>query len=866
MPARALVVCATDVLARGALAWAADRATDPSGAPTGALYAVARAIRGASASKPPDLAVALLDADGAGEALAAQHARLEGLLSAYGLTAVRATRPLELAASYARAAREAGCDVVVVGADKRLAQLVSEETWWYDPFKDVRYTPGIVAKRFGVPPAQVAEWLALVGDDGAMPGISGIGAKGATDLLARFGSVEAALASLDTIRGRTGNALRAAGDTVARELARARLDASLPLPVALDALAHAPPSAEALDAADRALGFRSLLSHAGEAAVAVDVCDRSSSLQASLSGLGEGPIALYPVTEDPAPIHGALVGVAFSSGDGRALYVPLAGRGRHLAPADLAAFLAEPAIGKVAHDGKAACVAFGRHGVEIAPLVGDSAYASHLAEPSGWAPHDLPTVARRALGRGLPSEDDVRGVGRARRRWSALPVEAVARYAGAMADASAALWRALAPRTSRALLDEYIALGALLRRMEERGIACDAAELARAGADFEREGEALERAIHAHAGHAFNVGSTKQLGEVLYRELGLPVPMRTKTGWSTATEALERIARAHPIVELVIRWRMLRRLTDTWVTALARHVDPDGRVRSTFHLARSFSGRLVNSSPDLGRVPKKTPQMRRIRRAFHAPPGAVLLSVDYRQLGLYVLAHLTGDPALVEPLREGADMHALTAAAVLDRALEDVDYDARQVGKVVSFATFAGQGESALAQQLGVPVAEARDLIARFDRRYAIVRAFQEEQLRLARERGWIETIAGRRWPIGELDSPDPMIRAYAERLARRATHEASVADVARRGLLRAGEALAAAGLEAMPVLTVLDEVLFEVPERELDEAARVATAAMRGAFALRVPLRVEARAGERWSELAALEVDEPAQRTNGSG
>ena len=304
MPGRALVVCATDILARAALTWALERTRDPSGEPTGALYAVARAIRGASASKQADAAVALLDAAGAGDALARQHARLDGLLEAYGLTVVRSTRPLDLAAGYARAAREAGCDVVVAGADKRLAQLVDDRAWWYDPFKDVRYTPQVVAKRFGVGPAQVADWLALVGDDGAMPGVPGIGAKGATDLLARFGSLEAALAALDTIRGRTGNALRAAGDAVYAELARGRLDASLPLPIAYDTLAEAPPSTEALDAADRALGFHSFLSAAGEAPVTVDVCDRRETLQASLSGLGDGPIALYPVTEDPAPITG----------------------------------------------------------------------------------------------------------------------------------------------------------------------------------------------------------------------------------------------------------------------------------------------------------------------------------------------------------------------------------------------------------------------------------------------------------------------------------------------------------------------------------------------------------------------------------
>jgi DNA polymerase-1 len=233
------------------------------------------------------------------------------------------------------------------------------------------------------------------------------------------------------------------------------------------------------------------------------------------------------------------------------------------------------------------------------------------------------------------------------------------------------------------------------------------------------------------------------------------------------------------------------------------------------------------------------------------------MSVDYHQLGLYVLAYLTRDPALVEPLRRRADMHALTAAAVLDRPVEAITADERQLGKVVNFATFAGQGASALALQLGVPAQDAKQLIARFDQRYAQVRAFQDDQLRLARERGYIITLAGRRWPIGGLASLDPHDLSYAERLARRATHEGSVADVSRRGLLEADRALRRERLGAVPLVQVVDEVLFEVPEAELAVAARVAATAMRHAFELEVPLVVGVEAGRTWADLAPVAVEE---------
>lgn len=857
MSGRTLVAHATNLCARGFLVSDPDRTVAPSGTPTGALFALTRALRTALSFKTPELAVAVIDAAGvpdAPPALAAQLPLLPELLRAHGLAVVETADAADAVASYTEAALALGHDVVVVGSDKRLAQLVSDRVWWYDAYKDVRYTPEVVAKRFEVGPAHVAEWLALVGDDDTLPGIAGIGKKGATELLARYGTVAAALAHLDAIKGRTGNALRAAREAIPAELARARLDRARPLPRPLEACTFTPPAAPDLAATYRALGLFGLLGDEGGASVEVTVCDRRETVQLVLQSFARGPVALHALTEDPTPVHGALVGLALAGPDGRTAYVPFQGKGPRVDPSALAAFLEDPSVPKVGHDLKGAVIALARHGIALRGILGDSACASHLAEPSGWAPHDLPIVARQVLHRGLPEEDAVRGVGRARKRWAAVPIERAAAFAGAMAEASLAVWQALAPTTDRALLEEYLALAALLVRMEQKGIACDAADLARVGDDFERIGAELEREIFALAGHELNLGSTKQLGTLLFEELGLPIALRTKTGWSTSTEALERIEHAHPIVALVIRWRMLRRLTDTWVTALAAAIDPDGRVRSTFYPARSFSGRLVNASPDLGRVPKKTPEMRRIRHAFHAPPGAVLLSVDYEQLGLYVLAHLTGDPALVEPLERGLDLHTLTAAAVLEIPVESVDYDDRQRGKVVNFATFAGQGASALALQLGVSAQEAKTLIERFDRRYAVVRAFQDEQLRLVREQGYVVTLAGRRWPIGGLGSPDPMLRGYAERLARRATHEGSVADVARRGLLRAGEALRDAGLAAMPLLQILDEVLFEVPERELATAARIAADAMRTAFALRVPLRVGVRAGARWADLAPFE------------
>ena len=854
MPDRTLVVSATNLLSRGFLVVPTDRKTR-DGAPANGLYAVARAIPRAVASKTPARAVAVIDAGARNqpwpELLAAQLAPLPGLCAALGLHVVEAPDEVNVVASYAQAALDRGDDAIVVGVDKRYAQLVSERLWWYDANKDTRYTAEIVHKRFGVPPPQVAEWLALVGDDDALPGIAGLGAKGATSLLATYGSIDGALAAIEGIKGRQGNALRAARDEIPRELARARLDTRRPLPVPLDSLGYTPPAAAPLNRLYDQLGFVELLMSEG-ASIRTVVCDTPASVAEALQRLGSGPIAVRALLDDPAPLRETLAGMALSTGNGEAFYVDCASP----AWAALVPWLEDARAPKLGHDLAATVVALRRAGIELHGIAGDSSHASHLMQPSNWAPHDLAVVAKHVLGRALPDQDSARGVGQKRKAWGAVPVGRAADFAGLAADAGAAIWRAVSPGVEPALLAEYLELAGTCVRMEMTGRCVDRAALDTAERAFAHIEAELTQQIEALAGHSFNINSTKQLGSVLFEELGLSVASHTKTGWSTATEALEKIEHAHPIVPLVIRWRLLRRLRDSWVIALRHCIDVDGRVHSRFHVARSFSGRLVNTNPDLGRVPGRTTEMEMIRRAFVAPPGRVLMSVDFSQLGLYVLAHLTKDPALVEPLRGRGDVHLLTASAVLEKPIEAITPDDRQLGKIVNFATFAGQGSSALALDLGVSAQEAKELIARFDCRYAKVREFQDEQLRLARQRGHIVTIAGRRWPIGGLESLDPHDRSYAERLARRATHEGSVADVARRALLDAERALRRAGLSAAPVHEIVDEVLFEVPEAELDAAARVAAEAMRHAFELEVPLVVGVEAGPNWADLAPLRND----------
>ena len=855
MAQRTLVASATNLLARGFLVVRTDR-LGQDGAPVNALFAVARAIQRAIAQKPPARAVAVIEArpDAATwpAILEAQLGPLPELLRTLGLHVVEAEDEAHVVASYASAALAAGDDVIIVGVDKRYAQLVEDRLWWYDANKDVRYTPEIVRKRFGVAPPSVADWLALVGDDSGtevLPGVKGIGAKGATSLIEDHGTIAAAMEQVETLEGRLGKALRASHDDVLRELRRAHLDRTRPLPAALEALAYVPPAAKPLNALYERLGFSELLVDDG-ASIHAEACEEESDVATALAKLAScEPLAIHALLEDPAPVRAAIAGLAVADGKGTSFYVPFASKGWRI----LAAWLEDERAPKVGHHLVAIDVELRRAGITLRGIVGDSACASQLTQPSNWAPHDLSVVAKQVLGLALADEDVVRGVGKQRKAWSAISLGRAADFAGQHADASAAVWQKLAPGLVPQQLADYLAIGDICVRMELTGLLVDPAELDRAEAAFAEIEAELQEQIDALAGHSFNVSSSKQLGTVLFEELDLPIVLRTKTGWSTAIEALERIENAHPIVPLVLRWRALRRLRDNWVNSLRRAIDTDGRVHSRFHQARSFSGQIVNSNPDLGRVPGRTPEMARIRRAFVAAPGHVLMSVDFNQLGLHVLAHLTKDPALVEPLARRADMHVLTAAAILERPPETITVTERQLGKVVNFATFAGQGASALALSLGITAHEAKEYIARFDRHYAKVRAFQDEQLRLAREPGYIVTIAGRRWPIGDLASLDSQLLSYAERLARRATHEASVQDVSRRALLEADRAIRREGLGTVPVLQILDEVLFDVPQAELAKAARICADAMKHAYALEVPLVVGVEAGKNWADLEPL-------------
>ncbi|MCA9567644.1 MAG: hypothetical protein KC656_07370, partial [Myxococcales bacterium] len=472
---RALVVHATDLLARGWAATSPDR-TGPDGEPVNALYSTVLALRRALAMKTPDLALAVMDPRPDPtwpEALAAQQPRLREVLEAHGLAVLEAEDATRTCAALARGAVEAGHDVVVAGSDKRLAQLVGKGVWFYDAYKDVRYTPDRVHKRFGVGPASVGDWLALVGDEG-IPGIKGVGAKGAVGLIEAHDDAEGIMAAVETVEGRTGNALRKAGvDALRASFTLCRLDD----PPLSGLVPYTPPDPEALNALYLDLGFAGLLKPT-EAPSGYRTASTAEEVRALVASLGDAPVSVYALTEDPSPVRGDLLGLALSAAPDTATWVP------REALDGLSGWLADPACPKLGHDVKAATVALARRGSTLAGVVGDTALASHLVSPSGMAPHELDPLCRVRLHRALQDPDAVLGRGNGRKRWAQVPAGKRAAFACQRAEAALALWSTFVP-TDAVRMAEDLDLCETLVRMELRGMPVSAGELDTVGEDFE---------------------------------------------------------------------------------------------------------------------------------------------------------------------------------------------------------------------------------------------------------------------------------------------------------------------------------------------------------------------------------------------
>ena len=813
----------------------------------------------------------------------------------------------DVVATLAERAVADGLQAVIVSGDKDFYQLIGAGIALLNPgrggqaaVEEQWVDQSNASERLGVPPERVVDYLALVGDSSDnIPGVKGIGDKTAVQLLETYGDLDAILAKAAEIPGkRPREALLAQADNarLSRELVTLRRD--VPVSLDLEQLRVRTPDTDVLATLFTELEFRTLIPKLTDL-TSVGVIPPPDT------GVAEGAVPAPPAPAGPrAPqladpqivddaadlprmieeLRGArivalqteprLAGVSFAVAPGRSWYLPFGHQARegefdatpprNLPPlssealAPLRALLADPTVRKAGHDIKVAWVALVRAGVAFDGVAYDSMVASFVLDP-GNRSHAINDLAREHLAVELPMTAQLLGKGKGggggtERTFAQVPPAEAARVSAAQAEMVLRLEETFRSDIEAhhlvRLLDEIeVPLIPVLVDMEITGILVDRVLLGEMSRGFSKELTTLEFDIYRAAGGEFNINSTPQLRTVLFERLKLPVQKRTKTGASTDVEVLEQLAaQGAEVPRLLIEYRELTKLKSTYVDALPGYIRPDtGRVHTSFNQTGAATGRLSSSDPNLQNIPVRTKRGGEIRRAFVAPPGRLLLTADYSQVELRLLAHFSDDPAFVVAFQRGGDIHRQTAAVIFGVAEANVTGEMRARAKTINFATIYGQGAMALSRQLGITLEEAKAFIKHYFERFAGVRAWLDKTVDEARQRGFVETLVGRRRYIPELRDRNFSIRSFGERTATNSPLQGSAADLIKIAMIRIHDALKAGNLGTKMLLQVHDELVFEVPEAEQANAGALVKREMEGVVSLRVPLVVTIGAGKNW-------------------
>jgi DNA polymerase I len=854
------------------------------GMPTGALHVFSSMLMRLCLDEKPELATVVFDAEGQtfrhqlDQAYKATRRELppdlipqlpwfERIATAFRLPVlrVRGVEADDVIASLVRQARARGLEVVIYGADKDLMQLVGDGVTMIDTMRDVVYDEARVRAKFGVPPSQVRDWLALRGDaSDNIPGVEGIGEVTATKLLTEHGTIEGILAAVSGMKGklreRLSDATQLANLERSRQLVTLRAEIEVPDVLSLSRQDWDTP---ALTEIFGALEFTSILTRL-QATFKSDptgyraILDEEALAPVLAAARAAGEVAVHVIGTPSGPLRPRLLGVALAVPGEAPVYVPVAhrylGAPAQLSPERLVALLApllgDPAVRKVVHDVKHARLVLG---VELEPVPVDPMIAGYLLDP-GAASYGVPALARRYLDHACVPEAEVCGKGRDAKALDECEVGAATRWAAEQADVSLALGKLLGARVTQSgmgslLADVELPLARVLQQMEEVGIAVDVEVLRELGRELGADCARLERQIQELAGYPVNPLSPKQLQELLFERLGLRGEHMRKVksgGFSTDAEQLEELVDEHPVVRPLLEHRELIKLKGTYLDPLPGFVAPDGRLHTSFIQVAASTGRLASQNPNIQNIPVRTALGRRVRRAFVAPPDHVLVSADYSQIELRIIAHLSGDPILVRAFADGSDVHAETAAEVFGVPRAEVTPEMRRVAKAVNYGLGYGQSDHGLSRVLDIPREEARRYIDTYFGRFAGVRTYMEAAIAEARRTQVLRTVLGRRIPIPNITSGRYAERAAAERFARNAPIQGSAADILKLAMLRMHRAAVPPGTRML--LTVHDELVFEVPEEAAPALAEVARREMEAAYVLEVPLRVDVGISKTWA------------------
>ena len=775
----------------------------------------------------------------------------------------------------ALAAHKAGFDVAIVTGDKDFFQLVTDGIRVYNPRDEgTWYDAAGVLEKFGVRPDQVVDVLALMGDSiDNIKGVPGIGEKGARELIATHGSLDAVLAAADSMTPKRREALITHADDArqSRELARIRVD----VPVAFEAetLKYRGPSRQKCFTLFSSLGFRTLVA---DFAPTAETSSREYAVVTSLDEVdalakeirAAGRVGLAAIATAESAVRADIVGWAFATKTGAAQYIPVAHTGLADTPnlpvrevlARLGPVLADAGIKKVGHDLKFATIALGREGHVLGGADIDTEIASYLVDATRSS-HDLAGLAlERATYRAM-SDQDVVGRGVKAVTLDAVPPRSLAAYAGERADLPLGLAPGFVTDLEQAGLttvycDYERPLIPVLAAIERAGVKVDTAALASLAGSMQAELDHLAKRIYTHAGLEFNINSPKQLSDVLFERMGLTAGKKTgKTRVvSTAQDVLEELALTHELPGLVLKWRSIQKLKGTYVDALPVLVNAaTGRVHTTFNQAVAATGRLSSSDPNLQNIPIRTALGREIRATFVAEPGHVLISADYSQIELRVLAHLSRDAALVEAFQTGLDIHDRTAERVFGTNSGLDAHELRRRAKIINYALLYGKTAFTLAKDIGVSQQAAQEFIDAYFAGFPLVRAYIDQTLADARVSGVVRTITGRRRLVPELQSKNGMVRAAAERETVNMPIQGTAADILKKAMIDVAAALDDRNRSRLEpsrmILTVHDELLFEAPEGEAGAVAELVRDVMERAMPLSVPTTVDVGIGKNWRE-----------------
>jgi DNA polymerase-1 len=811
----------------------------------------------------------------------------------------------DIIATLACQARKAGGRVTIISSDKDLMQLVGDGVEMLDAMKNRRIDADAVREKFGVDPSRVVDVQALAGDSvDNVPGAPGIGIKTAALLINEFGSLEELLDRAGEIRQpKRRQTLIEKRAQIEMSKRLVQLDCKTPLDFTLDDLEVRDPDPDTLLGFLARMEFRALTRRiaealgreaptlpegapqgAGEEARAADwpaiapesyECVRDlEALEPWLAAIrAQGYVAFDTETTSLNEMQAELVGISLATAPGRACYIPLAHKdgasgdlfgsdalaegqiARDAALAALRPVLEDDAILKIGQNMKYDTKILAPHGIAIAPI--DDTMLMSYALHSGLHGHGMDTLSERYLSHTPIPIKTLLGSGKSAITFDRVPIDAATGYAAEDADITLRLWLTFKPQLHRARVTTVYEtlerpLVPVLAAMERHGVLVDRDTLRAMSGEFARKMAALESEIHALAGRSFNIGSPRQLGEILFDEMGLPGGEKGKTGaYVTGADVLEDLATEHELPARVLDWRQLAKLKSTYTDALQDHIDPDtGRVHTSYLQTGASTGRLSSSDPNLQNIPVRSEEGRRIREAFVAAPGHRLVSLDYSQIELRILAHVAGIDSLKQAFREGQDIHAMTASEMFGVPMDQMTPEIRRRAKAINFGVIYGISGFGLARNLRIPRAEAQGFIDRYFERFPGIRAYMDDTIAFAQEHGFVQTLFGRKIHTPEITARGPRA-GFARRAAINAPIQGSAADIIRRAMIRMPAAME--GLPAKMLLQVHDELIFEVEEAAADRLIEVAREVMQSAphpaVHLDVPLVVDAGQGANWAE-----------------